>query len=90
VNGEIPNELSRIIDWLLEKKPSRRPATALQVKEALARSLASLQQRGWRPRRLSQRVPRLAIAASPEIIGEHRPASIGRREQLDQRHQTNQ
>lgn len=50
VNDDIPDQLSDIIDRLLEKKPSRRFSSALEVKEALARLLANVQQRGYRRR----------------------------------------
>lgn len=51
-NAEIPDELSDIIDRLLEKKPQRRFATADQVAAALTLALATLQQPGL-PRRRS-------------------------------------
>jgi serine/threonine protein kinase len=50
-NPEIPDELSDIIDRLLEKKPQRRFASAEQVQAALAETLASLQQPGQARRR---------------------------------------
>lgn len=58
-NHEIPDELSDLIDRLLEKKPSRRPATAKEVSQQLAAQLSRFQQFGpsrrkwvaWRGRR---------------------------------------
>jgi serine/threonine protein kinase len=45
VNSTIPDELSMVIDRLLEKRPSRRYANATNVAEALARILQQLQNR---------------------------------------------
>ena len=45
VNAELPNELSDVIDRLLEKRPSRRFASALAVRDALTRILQQLQNR---------------------------------------------
>jgi len=41
--GDVPDELSDLIDDLLEKRPSRRPAGAADVKDRLSRMLAGLQ-----------------------------------------------
>jgi hypothetical protein len=49
VNRTIPDELSELIDRLLEKRPSRRPAAASAVQEELA-DLLSRRQQGRRPR----------------------------------------
>ncbi|UUO06482.1 serine/threonine protein kinase [Blastopirellula sp. J2-11] len=43
-NAEIPDELSDIIDRLLEKQPERRFATALELQKKLERVLSDLQQ----------------------------------------------
>lgn len=45
VNSAIPDELSMVIDQLLEKRPSRRYASATNVAETLARILQQLQNR---------------------------------------------
>ena len=45
VNAEIPNELSDVIDRLLEKRPSRRYASAIAVRDTLTRILQQLQSR---------------------------------------------
>jgi serine/threonine-protein kinase len=50
VNSEIPDELSDVIDRLLEKKQWRRYANASDVKDVLSRILVELQQRGIRRR----------------------------------------
>jgi serine/threonine protein kinase len=63
INCDIPDELSRIIDRLLAKKPSRRFASALEVKEAMARLLAKLQQRGTSRRNTMARLLRRPVAA---------------------------
>jgi eukaryotic-like serine/threonine-protein kinase len=59
-NREIPDELSDVIDRLLEKKPSRRYASAADVQQALANVLKDLQSpRTWRrARRLKQAIRR--------------------------------
>jgi serine/threonine protein kinase len=51
-NKDIPDELSRLIDRLLEKKASRRPATAAAVSAELAAMLSRFQQFGPSRRRL--------------------------------------
>ena len=52
----IPDELADVIDRLLEKKPSRRFATAGDAQQALAGVLSNLQQpRRWRTRRWVRR-----------------------------------
>ncbi|MBA3484839.1 MAG: serine/threonine protein kinase [Pirellulales bacterium] len=63
-NKDIPDELSDVVDRLLEKKPSRRPATADEVQQELATLLSRVQQQGltrrrlgsWRSRRMRRRV----------------------------------
>jgi hypothetical protein len=58
-SSEIPDELSDVIDRLLEKKPGKRFASADEVQQHLASLLSRLQQhglgrrrfRGWRKRR---------------------------------------
>ncbi len=59
VNAEAPDALCDIIDRLLEKRPSRRFASALDVKSALTQVLYELQRRASRrrswPRRLLRR-----------------------------------
>jgi serine/threonine-protein kinase len=63
-NPEIPDELSDLIDQLLAKKPSRRPATAADTSRQLAAQLSHFQQfgpsrrkwAGWRGRRGRRRV----------------------------------
>jgi eukaryotic-like serine/threonine-protein kinase len=58
-NKDIPDELADIIDQLLEKKPSRRVASAEEVRQRLAHQLSHVQQFGrsrrsfsvWRYRR---------------------------------------
>jgi serine/threonine protein kinase len=70
-NKEIPDELSDLIDRLLEKKPNRRPASAADVSERLAALLSRIQQygpgrrrfRGLRSRRMRRRLIGAAVAA---------------------------
>jgi hypothetical protein len=66
-NVEIPDELSDIIDRLLEKKPQRRFASAGQVEAALAETLATLQQ----PRQAHRR------SAYRRLLRSHRPWFLG-------------
>ena len=72
VNDDIPDELSDIIDRLLEKKRSRRFSSALQVKESLAQLLANVQQHGLRRRsqvaRFIRRHPLLAGGATVCVV----------------------
>jgi eukaryotic-like serine/threonine-protein kinase len=51
INPDIPDELSDIIDRLLEKKPARRFANAEQTHDALLKLLENLQQPGAARRR---------------------------------------
>jgi len=70
-NNEIPDELSDLIDQLLEKKPARRPASAAEVAQRLSALLSRIQQYGlgrrrfggFRGRRARRRVLGLAAAA---------------------------
>ena len=70
-NNEIPDELSDLIDQLLEKKPTRRPASAAEVSQRLSALLSRIQQYGlgrrrfggFRGRRARRRVLGLAAAA---------------------------
>jgi serine/threonine protein kinase len=50
-NKDIPDELSDVIDRLLEKKPGRRYATADEVQQALAELLSRAQREGLSRRR---------------------------------------
>ncbi len=50
-NEQIPDELSDLIDRLLEKKPGRRPTSAAEVSEWLAALLSRIQQYGPSRRR---------------------------------------
>jgi len=69
VNADIPDELSDIMDRLLEKKPSRRFSSAVDVKESLARLLANMQQRGLRRRgRIARFVRRHPILAGGATV----------------------
>jgi eukaryotic-like serine/threonine-protein kinase len=53
INKDIPDELSDVIDRLLEKKSGRRFADATEVKTRLSTLLSHMQQYGYRPRRWS-------------------------------------
>jgi serine/threonine protein kinase len=53
-NNEIPDELSEIIDRLLEKKPGRRFASAEEVRQQLAQVLSHVQQHGVSLRRVTR------------------------------------
>jgi serine/threonine-protein kinase len=66
-NPEIPDQLSDIIDRLLEKKPQRRFADAEQVATALAETLAALQQPSPPRRRSVYR----------RLLRNHRPWVLG-------------
>jgi serine/threonine protein kinase len=71
LNKDIPDELCEVTDELLEKKPSRRPATAEDVQLRLSDLLSRLQQRGlgrrrlrgWHGRRLRRKLAWTAGAA---------------------------
>jgi serine/threonine protein kinase len=71
VNAAIPDELSDVVDRLLEKKPSRRFASAEDVQQALAALLSRAQGdgfgrrrfRGWRGRRLRKKAAWIAAAS---------------------------
>lgn len=73
-NAEIPDALSAIIDRLLEKSPSRRFATALQLQEQMSSVLANVQQgrigrRRPRSRSIPQRLTAGAIVAICVLCG---------------------
>jgi hypothetical protein len=72
INPDIPDELSDIIDALLQKQPERRIATAAELQRRLTELLARMQQRriGRRPRlvRLARR-HRTGIGAGVAGIG---------------------
>ncbi len=71
VNTDVPDELSDVIDRLLQKKPNRRLAGAAQVAEALAGLLGALQQPN-RPRTLrvwNRRVRRHRRTLSLVLLG---------------------
>jgi hypothetical protein len=55
LNAEVPDELCDVIDRLLEKKPSRRFASAEEVGQRLAELLSQAQQRGLGRRRFRLR-----------------------------------
>ncbi len=58
LNPDVPIELSKVIDRLLEKKPSRRFANAAELKLALRKLLATWQQGGLsRSNRITGRWP---------------------------------
>jgi serine/threonine protein kinase len=68
VNRDMPDELCDVIDNLLEKKPTRRPATADDVQQQLSQLLSRAQQRGlgrrrWRGRRERRAKRAVALAA---------------------------
>ncbi len=71
VNPDIPDELSDIIDRLLEKRPGRRFTCAAQVRQALLQTLNRSQQRGplARCRRLIRRHPWLLASAAAAGCG---------------------
>ncbi len=78
VNPDVPDELSEIVDRLLEKKPKRRFAGAADVQNALTQCLARLQQRGprrygrlirlWRRHRKVVATIALAVAAVVGLV----------------------
>jgi len=71
-NHAIPDDLSDVIDRLLEKKPNRRPASAAEVQQELAVLLSRCQRTGlrrrrfsgWRGRRARQRMILAAVTAA--------------------------
>jgi hypothetical protein len=71
LNAEVPDELCDVIDRLLEKKPSRRYASADEVGQRLADLLSRAQQRGLGRRRFRirrfWRTRHTAIAAAAWI-----------------------
>jgi hypothetical protein len=70
IRADIPPPLSAIIDRLLEKKPTRRPGSAADLQQALARLLSDLQQgrqrRMWPDLRRHRRL--LAVAATVAVL----------------------
>ncbi len=73
INPAIPDDLSDVIDRLLEKRPGRRFADANQVRQALLQSLHRAQQGGpgrtTRIRRLLRHRRRLMSAAAIGVAG---------------------
>jgi eukaryotic-like serine/threonine-protein kinase len=66
-NKQVPDELSEIVNRLLEKKPSRRFASADEVRQQLAQLLSRVQQHGvgrLRTARWRGRGRHLAVAAA--------------------------
>lgn len=87
-NKDIPDELSRLIDRLLEKKASRRPTTATAVSAELAAMLSRYQQYGpsrrrrprWRARRVALAgVCLVALAAATALGLQQYLAAVGER-----------
>jgi len=78
VNSEVPDELSEIVDRLLEKKPKRRFGSAVEAQGALTHCLARLQQRGprrhakvvrfWRRNRKVVSMVALVLAAATGVL----------------------
>lgn len=69
VNSDIPDDLSDIIDRLLEKKVSHRFANAVEVRESLVQLLARTQQHGTRRRsRLRRFIRRRPFLASGAMV----------------------
>jgi hypothetical protein len=78
VNAEIPDDVSDVIDRLLEKKPGRRPASADEVQLTLAGLLSRGQRegfgrrrfRGWRGKRLRKKLAAggAALAVTAAIV----------------------
>ncbi|HEX2475763.1 MAG TPA: serine/threonine-protein kinase, partial [Lacipirellulaceae bacterium] len=83
LNKDIPDELCEVIDRLLEKKPSRRPAGAEDVQHELSQLLSRAQQQGlgrrrWRRWRTPAFKRRAAWAAAfATIAGVVVAAAIG-------------
>jgi hypothetical protein len=73
VNRDVPDQLSNLIDRLLEKKPSRRPAGAAEVGDRLAAILNQVQQYGLAERRFGvlrdRRLRRLVLGGIAAVIG---------------------
>jgi serine/threonine protein kinase len=71
-NKEIPDELSDLVDSLLEKKPGRRPATAAEVAARLATLLSRFQQYGPSRRRFGRlhgrRLRRRAVGVAAAML----------------------
>jgi serine/threonine protein kinase len=63
INFDLPDDLSAMIDRLLDKRPRRRPGSAAEVQQALAAILSDLQQ-GRTGRRRTRRWRRVLAAAT--------------------------
>jgi eukaryotic-like serine/threonine-protein kinase len=69
INPQIPDELADVIERLLEKKPSRRFASAEDVQQSLAGVLKGLQApRRWRRRRWVRRLTRRRVLLSAACV----------------------
>ena len=69
-NAEIPDEISDVIDRLLEKKPAKRFASAAELREVLSRLLADSQNGSLRRRsRVGRLVHRRSQAAMAVLLG---------------------
>jgi eukaryotic-like serine/threonine-protein kinase len=72
-NREIPDQISDVIDRLLEKKPQSRFASAEEVQQELARLLSLQQQQGLGHRRFrrrgSRRLNRILAIGSTVLLG---------------------
>jgi serine/threonine protein kinase len=70
INPEVPAQLATAIDHLLDKRPARRPASAAEVQQTLARLLSDVQQGRLRQPGAWQRLPQRArIAACIAFAG---------------------
>jgi serine/threonine protein kinase len=86
-NAEIPDELSDLIDRLLEKKPSKRYSSADEVQRELATLLSRLQQHGLGRRRFRgfhvKRYWKHALAAAAALVAIAAVASALRTQLVD-------
>ncbi len=70
INPDVPEQLASVIDRLLDKRPSRRPASAAEMQQTLGRLLSDVQQGRLRRPGLWQRMSRRnRIAACIAIFG---------------------
>jgi hypothetical protein len=70
INPEVPEQVASVIDRLLDKRPSRRPASAAEVQQTLARLLSDVQQGRLRRPGLWHRLSRKnRIAACIALCG---------------------
>ncbi len=79
-NREIPDELSAIIDRLLEKKPNRRYGSAEEVRQQLALVLSRVQQHGVTLRRRAPwrgRQQRYLVAGAAAVMATLSIAAVG-------------